>query len=77
MAVKLNKFQMVGFQHWKGLTKENHLGSIFQTAPQKATNLAVQLLAYQRGKNLDTFLSQFPTREFEDDSEYYWEVVGY
>ena len=58
------------------LTKENHLGSIFQTAPQKATNLAVQLLAYQRGKNLDTFLSQFPTREFEDDSEYYWEVVG-
>lgn len=76
MAVKLNKFQMVGFQHWKGLTKENHLGSIFQTAPQKATNLAVQLLAYQRGKNLDTFLSQFPTREFEDDSEYYWEVVG-
>ena len=24
MAGKLGKFQMVGFQHWKGLTKENH-----------------------------------------------------
>ena len=76
MAGKLGKFQMTGFQHWKGLTKENHLGSIFQTAPQKATNLMVQLLAFQRGKSLDTFLNQFPVREFEDDSEYFWDVIG-
>ena len=76
MAGKLGKFQMVGFQHWKGLTKENHLGSAFLTAPQKATNLMVQLLAYQRGKTLDTFLNQFPVREFEDDSEYTWDVIG-
>ena len=76
MAGKLGKFQMLGFSHWKGLTKENHLGSIFQTAPQKATNLMVQLLAYYRGKTLDTFLSQFPVKEFEDDNEYYWDVIG-
>lgn len=76
MAGKLGKFQMVGFQHWKGLTKENHLGSIFQLAPQKATNLMVQLLAYYRGKTLDTFLNQFPTKEFQDDNEFYWDVIG-
>lgn len=76
MAGKLNRFQMVGFQHWKGLTKENHLGSIFQLAPQKATNLMVQLLAFYRGKTLDTFLNQFPTREFEDDGEYTWDAIG-
>ena len=58
------------------LTKENHLGSIFQLAPQKATNLMVQLLAFYRGKTLDTFLNQFPQKEFEDDSEYYWDVIG-
>jgi len=58
------------------LTKENHLGQIFQLAPQKATNLMVQLLAYYRGKSLDAFLNQFPTKEFEDDSEYYWDVIG-
>lgn len=58
------------------LTKENHLGSIFQLAPQKATNLMVQLLAYYRGKTLDTFLNQFPVREFEDDSEYTWDAIG-
>lgn len=62
MARKLGKFQMVGFNHWKGLTKENHLGSVFGLAPQKATNLMVQLLAYHRGKTLDTFLNQFPVR---------------
>ena len=58
------------------LTKENHLGSIFQTAPQKATNLMVQLLAFYRGKTLDTFLNQFPIKEFDDDSDYYWDVIG-
>jgi len=72
----LKKFQMVGFSHWKGLTRENHLGSIYGEAPQKATNLMVQLLANQRGKSLDTFLSQFPTKDYEDDSEIYWDVVG-
>lgn len=45
-------------------------------APQKATNLMVQLLAYHRGKSLDTFLNQFPTKQFDDDSEYTWEVIG-
>ena len=36
----------------------------------------VQLLAWYRGKTLDTFLNQFPVKEFDDDSEYYWDVVG-
>ena len=76
MAGTLGKFQTVGFTSWKGLTKENHLGAIFGLAPQKATNLMVQLLAAHYGKTLDTFLSQFPTKEFDDDSEYYWEVIG-
>ena len=76
MAGKLGKFQMVGFSHWKGLTKSNHLGSIFQTAPQKASNLMVQLLAYYRGKSLDTFLSMFPVKEFETDDEYTWDIIG-
>jgi hypothetical protein len=73
---KLGKYQMVGFQHWKGLTKENHLGSVFQVAPNKATNLMVQLLASYKGKTLDTFLSQFPVKEFDTADEYTWDVVG-
>lgn len=73
---KLAKFQMVGPTYWMGTTKENHLGSIFQLKPQKASELMVQLLAWNRGKTLDTFLSQFPTKEFETDDEFTWDVIG-
>jgi hypothetical protein len=76
MSGKLGKFQTIGFQHWKGLTKENHMGAVFQSAPQKASNLMVQLLAFYKGKTLDSLLDKFPTKEFEDDSEYTWDVIG-
>jgi hypothetical protein len=76
MAIRLGKFQTRNFQGWKGLTSENHLGAIFGKAPQKATNLMVTLLAWERGKTLDTFLNQFPVKEFESDEEYYWDVIS-
>lgn len=76
MAGKLNKFQTQTFSHWKGLTKDTHLGAAFMKNPQKASNLMVQLMAAKRGKTLDTFLSQFPTKQFETDDEYTWDVIG-
>ena len=76
MATTLGKFQMLNFSSWKGLTKENHLGAIFQKQPQKATNLMVQMLATQYGKSLETYLSQFKKKEFETDDEYTWDVIG-
>ena len=36
----------------------------------------VKLLAFYRGKTLDTFLNQFPVKEFENDNEYVWDVIG-
>lgn len=72
----LGKFQTMEFSSWKGLTKDNHLGAIFRAAPQKASNLMVQLLAYKRGRTLDTLLSQFPTKGFDTADEYTWDVVG-
>lgn len=73
---KLNRFEMKGVVTWKGTTKENHLSAAFGGGAQRAANFMVQLLAYHRGKTLDTFLSQFPVKEFESDDEYYWDVVG-
>lgn len=58
------------------MTKENSLAAIFGSHPQMASNLMVQLLAANYGKTLDTFLSQFPVKEFDTDDEYVWEVVG-
>ena len=76
MAGNLGKYQMLVPQSWKGLTKENHLGAVYRQSPQMASDMMVQLLAAQRGKTLDSLLSQFPTKSFQDDSEYYWEVIG-
>ena len=36
----------------------------------------VELLASKMGNTLDTFLSKLPVKEFEDDSEYYWDIVS-
>lgn len=38
--------------------------------------MMVQLLAWYRGKTLNTFLSQFPVKEFDSDDEYTWDVIG-
>ena len=74
----LGKFQISKkFTAWgPTVSKKNHLGSILQMQPQKATNLMVQLLAATHGKTLDTFLSQFPVKEFENGDEYTWDVIG-
>ena len=73
---KLGKFQSLEFDSWGKTSKLNHLGGIFLRQPQQATNLMVQLLAFHKGKTLDTFLSQFPTKTFESDEEYTWPVIG-
>lgn len=72
---KLGRFNSVGFTGWKGLTSSNHLGAIFREAPQKASELMIQLMAYDRGHSLESFLSKFPTKEFENEKEYHWDVI--
>lgn len=53
----------------------NHLSSAFALAPQKASNLMVELLAYNRGNTLNTYISKLPVRTFQDDGEYYWDII--
>lgn len=72
----LGKFQMMEFQSWKGLTNENHIGAIYKAGPQKFSDMMVQLLATYRGKTLETYLSQFPTKYFDTSDEYTWDIVG-
>lgn len=76
MAGRLSAFQTVGFQSWKGLTSDNHIGAIYKSAPQKASNFMTQLLAFNRGKSFETLLSRFPVKTFESNDIYYWDVVG-
>lgn len=73
---KLGRFQKEMFTSWGGVTKANHLGGIFQSKPQWATELMTHILAFQRGKTLNTFMSKFSTKYFDTDDEYTWPIVG-
>ena len=76
MSGKLSRFQMRPFTTWNGVMKENSLAAMGLLAPQKLSSFMVQLLAFKNGKTLDTFLSQFPTLELENDQEITWDVIG-
>lgn len=77
MAGKLQRFQTLTFQGWaKDIDKQNNLGRYMMIAPQKASPVLIELLAANTGKNLDIFLSQFSVKEFENDQDYTWDVVG-
>ena len=74
---RLGSFQITpAFSTWKGTTRENHLGSLFYSQPQKASDIMIQLLATCQGKSLESFLSKFPTKEFDTDDEYFWTIIG-
>lgn len=74
---KLSKFQMVGFTSWQGISSDNHISAIGQLGPQKATNMMVNLLAFHNGySSLESQLLQLPVKEFDDDNEFYWDVLA-
>lgn len=65
------------FTFWKSeIEKRNHVSTMFHSAPQKASDYVVELLARNYAKSLESTLAKFPTKEFETDDEYYWDVVG-
>lgn len=76
MATKISPLQMTDAKAWQGLTTENHLGAIWRQKPQKASNLITQIQQVNFGNNIESFLKQFPVKEFEDDRAYTWELVS-
>ena len=67
---------MIGVNGAHGMITDNHLGALFQIDRQRAADTITLLQASVTGNNtLENFLSKFPTREFEDDTEYYWDVL--
>ena len=65
------------FTAWKSeIEKRNHVSTMFHSAPQKASNVMVELLARNYAKSFESLLAQFPTKEFETDDEYTWDVTA-
>ena len=74
--MSLGKFQMTAPKAWQGLTDKNHVRAIFRGQPQAAARNMIQLLAYNRGKSLENYLSQFPTKFFDTSDEFVWQLIG-
>lgn len=69
---------MVGVTDWKGtVTKENSLYTLFDRNPQKASNVMTVLMSAMHLPTLNSYLStEVPTKEFEDDTDIFWDVIG-
>lgn len=78
MPGRISNNQMVGVTAWKGtVTKDNHLYGLFRTHPQMASDVMTVLMSSMHLPTLDTYLSkEVPVREYEDDSELFWDVVA-
>ena len=74
--MQLGRYQSVTFNGWTGTTGDNHIGAIFQAAPQKASNAVIELLATRRGKYLENYLATLPKKVFETDDAITWDVIG-
>lgn len=67
---------MRDFTSWKGLTKSNHISAIYGNKPQLATPIMVKLMEHNYGRSFETYLSRFPTKYFEEDSDIVWHLIG-
>lgn len=72
--MRISPLQMTDATTWKGLTTENHLGAIWQQAPQKVSDMIMNVQQNYFGNNIDSVLAQFPTLNFEDDRDYTWDL---
>lgn len=77
MPGRISNSQMVGVTSWKGtVTKDNHIYGLFRSNPQMASDIMTVLMSSMHLPTLDTYLSrEVPVREYEDDSELFWDVV--
>lgn len=67
---------MRDFTSWKGLTKNNHISAIYGDKPQLATSVMVRLMESNYGKSLESYLAKFPTKYFEEDADFVWQLIG-
>jgi hypothetical protein len=58
------------------LTKSNHISALYGDKPQLATKVMIRLMEHNYGKSLESYLSRFPTKYFEEDSDIVWQLIG-
>jgi hypothetical protein len=74
--MKISALQMYESTNWQGLTTSNHLGSLFNIEPQKASQLLTRIYNVNFGMDLDSYLNQFKPLYLESDDDFEWQLQG-
>ena len=67
---------MRDFTSWAGLSRSNHISSVFGVNQQQATSTMIRLMEKNYGKSLESWLSRWPTKYFEEDEDITWKLIG-
>lgn len=69
---------MVGMTAWKGtVTKQNSLYPLFDSNPQKASDVMTVLMSSMHLPTLNRYLStEVPVKQFDDDTDIFWDVIA-
>jgi hypothetical protein len=67
---------MRDFTSWAGLSKSNHISSVYGSNQQLATNVMVRLMEKTYGKSMESYLQRFPVKYFEEDEDITWKLIG-
>ena len=76
MSVKQSKFQVTGGKQWAGMTTKFHIQKVFGAQPQLLSSVVHRMLSASGVKNLDTTLSNLPTKFVDSDDDFTWKLVG-
>lgn len=77
MAFKLQKFATVPFKGWDSkITKLVHIESLGYSCPNVLSDMLTRVFARDFGQTIFNQLNKIPLKTFDDDKEYFWEILG-
>ena len=76
MATSISPLQLTQAKSWSGMTKENHLGYLMGRDRILYSTYVDEIMAINYADEYKKFLSQFPERTIDQDSEFEWFLKG-
>lgn len=73
---RISILQTSASKAWSGFTDKNHIGQIFHSKPQVASNIVSRMLAQTHGSSLNMTLDSIPSLYLDTDDDYTWQLIG-
>jgi hypothetical protein len=73
--MKISPFQLYESEDITGLVTKSHLGHRFGIEPQQASKVATMIHQANLGATVNAYLNQFPTKTFETDDDFTWDIT--